>query len=92
MSTTHGYTAYSHGCRCGDCRAAKAAYQRERRAAAYLPGEIPAHVKHGTRSTYEEHGCRCGPCRASQVKRHHMGAKFEAWAAEVLATHARAAS
>ena len=31
--STHGYGAYSKGCRCGVCRSAKAAYMRERRAA-----------------------------------------------------------
>lgn len=28
----HGYIAYSHGCRCGACRQAKADYMRSRRA------------------------------------------------------------
>ena len=31
--STHGYGAYSTGCRCEVCRSAKAAYMRERRAA-----------------------------------------------------------
>ena len=30
----HGYNAYANGCRCEVCRAAKADYMRERRAAA----------------------------------------------------------
>ena len=31
--TEHGYVAYTRGCRCDVCRAAKADYMRERRAA-----------------------------------------------------------
>lgn len=34
MSAAHGYVAYTYGCRCEVCRAAKADYMRARRAQA----------------------------------------------------------
>lgn len=75
----HGtYARYSShpGCRCDECRAAKANYMRERRANARrmahrhsVPGSpFVADVKtHGTRAAYEEHGCRCAPCRKARA-------------------------
>lgn len=53
---THGTRSnYRNGCRCDQCRAANAAYDRERRARAGLPN-------HGKRSTYIA-GCRCDACK-----------------------------
>lgn len=82
---THGYGGYSRGCRCAECRAAKAAYMRARRAeAAALAVDPPSWqvdsrgryvaygITHGTASGYVEHACRCGPCttaRATQQER-----------------------
>jgi hypothetical protein len=66
--THHGYGAYTQGCRCPECKDAKAAYMRERRSTAYLaatPEPVPD-VTHGTRSAYEERGCRCPECKAAQ--------------------------
>ena len=76
--TEHGYGPYSRGCRCAVCRAGKAAYMRQRRAAgvALLRAAqtaqgtvrpVSSTARHGTRAGYEEHGCRCGPCRT----KHH---------------------
>jgi len=65
--STHGYGGYGNGCRCETYRAAKAAYHRERRAAAIKaarPGRVVEGVKHGTRFGYREKGCRCEPCVA----------------------------
>lgn len=42
----HGYGAYTNGCRCEVCRAAKADYMRQRRAAA-----VAAAAKHTQSST-----------------------------------------
>ena len=74
MTAMHGYGPYSRGCRCAVCRAAKAAYMRERRAAgtALLRAAqtrqntlrpVSRTARHGTRAGYEEHGCRCKSCR-----------------------------
>lgn len=83
----HGYTAYTRKkdpCRCEVCRAAKAAYQREKRAAAAKPdlprlnrfrvGEYPRPVAqgvtHGTAHAYNDNGCRCLACtEAANAKR-----------------------
>lgn len=48
----HGYGSYSHGCRCGVCRAAKADYMRDRRAAAR------ARAQANTRSSTGQRGAR----------------------------------
>lgn len=68
MTADHGTRArYHRGCRCDQCRAANAAYDRELRARAGLP-------VHGKRGTYTS-GCRCEPCteanREYQRKHHH---------------------
>ena len=80
----HGYNAYTHGCRCEVCRAAKAAYMREKRAQAKhvglvrlnlrKPGEYPrptvAGITHGTPHGYNDNGCRCLDCTlAATAKR-----------------------
>jgi hypothetical protein len=49
---THGYSAYTRGCRCDVCRAAKADYMRERRAKARKEAQLH------TRSSTGEHGHR----------------------------------
>ena len=64
----HGYTRYTHGCRCQKCREAKAAYMAARRSAAYRDDhQVPEGITHGTRFAYEEHGCRCEACVATQA-------------------------
>lgn len=66
----HGYGAYSQGCRCETCRAAKAAYMREKRAKAWqdAPGDrtpIPG-IKHGY-SAYQDLKCRCYVCSLAKA-------------------------
>lgn len=64
--TPHGTdsTYVNHGCRCEECKAAHAAYQRT--AASSRKERLranPALVVHGTTSTYTNWLCRCEPCR-----------------------------
>lgn len=64
--TPHGQlTGYTyHKCRCGECRAANAAYQAKvvaQRAKMLNVGLIT--VKHGTENAYGNYGCRCPACR-----------------------------
>jgi hypothetical protein len=62
---THGYGGYSRGCRCEECKDAKAKYMSAKRRAATeaaQPGEAVAGVTHGTRSAYKDKGCRCEKC------------------------------
>lgn len=57
--TYNGYSNYD--CRCDECRAANAAYQRRadaRRAATGLPEGDPRHGENG----YTNYGCRCSTC------------------------------
>lgn len=74
----HGYGPYTHGCRCGICRAAKAEYTRQRRAAGRALAQqhgtaqspngrhfVPG-ITHG-RFGYEERGCRCLDCCAARA-------------------------
>lgn len=81
MTTTapHGYGRYSRGCRCGVCRAAKAAYSRSRRSRARTLANLwgnglsrdgrhfVPNITHG-RYGYEERGCRCDICLGSRAK------------------------
>lgn len=62
--TEHGYNAYTYGCRCDTCRAAKRAYMAARRAEARThPADRSAEdFTHGTPFGYEERGCRCESC------------------------------
>lgn len=56
---------YLRRCRCGDCRAAHAAYERggrDRRA--LLPAQ---QIPHGTRGGHLNYGCSCGPCRQANA-------------------------
>ena len=67
---THGYGGYTQGCKCGICRAAKAAYMAKRRAEALrATDKVIEGIRHGTRYAYEERGCRCDVCMAAQVQR-----------------------
>lgn len=78
MSEEHGYSAYTHGCRCETCRKAKAGYSARARATGRenaRTGRYPSGVTHGTRSAYEERGCRCAECCARQLERHRADAK-----------------
>jgi hypothetical protein len=49
----------NHGCRCAECRAANAAYQRELMARYKREG---GRGEHGTSYRYDT-GCRCDACR-----------------------------
>lgn len=70
----HGYSRYTHGCRCDECRAAKATYMREKRAEARRyakqliseKGRFAAPIeRHGIASGYRDHKCRCLECTAA---------------------------
>ena len=68
----HGYIRYTHGCRCGVCRKAKAEYSRQRRATARSAAadrSADLSFTHGTRFGYEERGCRCRPCLTARRTR-----------------------
>jgi hypothetical protein len=63
----HGVSRYSHGCRCGVCRAAATAAQavwRHSRRSVPVPDDVP----HGTSSTYVNWSCRCRPCTAANTE------------------------
>lgn len=69
----HGnYVRYSSGCRCDPCKAAWAAYQRERvqkrRADRDFLVAAMDPAKHGTKAGYRV-GCRCEPCKAAEATR-----------------------
>lgn len=59
--TLSGYT--NHGCRCGDCRSAWNAYQREYRLR-LVERPVPDDA-HGRYTTYLSWSCRCDDCRAA---------------------------
>jgi hypothetical protein len=60
---THGYSGYTHGCRCDICTDAKADYMASRRNKAFLADyQVPEHITHGSQFAYDEHGCRCEAC------------------------------
>lgn len=77
----HGYAGYCYyGCRCEACKAAKAAYMREHRAAkrslvanpvrpdgARYVADLPPGASHGLYG-YQEYSCRCGVCTAAKAK------------------------
>ncbi len=78
---THGYGGYSRGCRCDECRTAKAEYMRARRATARrladrFTDDAGAHfvpdVTHG-RVGFEEHGCRCPQCVEARRSSQRVG-------------------
>lgn len=71
----HGYGRYSNGCRCVVCRSAKAAYMREKRAAAAKrrvlaesAGDryVAVGIRHGL-SGYRDSSCRCDVCRVAEA-------------------------
>jgi hypothetical protein len=60
----HGWTGYTHGCRCEICSAEHTKVQRERfRAsrAARAAEEAP----HGTPGAYMNWSCRCDKCKSA---------------------------
>lgn len=72
---THGYSAYSKGCRCGTCTAAKRAYMRRQRAFASRRRELVEagggrnfvdRITHGI-SGYQDRQCRCEVCCAAKM-------------------------
>lgn len=78
----HGYSAYTHGCRCDVCRIAKRNRMRDDRAAAKARlaesgGRIAAGVAHGI-GGYDNHSCRCETCRKAKrdydAERYRRGA------------------
>jgi hypothetical protein len=75
MTETHGYSPYTHGCRCQVCRDAKAAYMRDKRSRGHKvrrfvesrPGAGRNYVDgitHGY-AGYQDYSCRCEVCRAA---------------------------
>lgn len=68
IGNNHGYNAYSKGCRCTDCREAKAAYMRGKRREATTARTqatdryVAPGITHGTISGYKDSSCRCAEC------------------------------
>lgn len=64
MAACGTHRGYCNGCRCDECKAATAAYQRERRAArkASIQGD---ESWHGTLSGYTNYQCRCAECSSA---------------------------
>lgn len=58
--TANGYS--NLGCRCGECRAAKATDQRAQNAARARRGLPESDLRHGKASTYMNWRCRCQAC------------------------------
>lgn len=93
---THGYGGYTRGCRCDNCRTAKADYVRQRRdAARALANRIGngvstsgrhyvSGITHG-RYGYEERGCRCDICLEARAEH------WRAWKARRVAAERGAA-
>lgn len=77
MAAEHGYTRYTRGCRCDECRAAKRAYMRAKRREAagnrlwaVLCGQryVATGILHGGISGYQDHHCRCDACRLAKAE------------------------
>jgi hypothetical protein len=67
----HGLSTYTNwGCRCDVCRAAMAAYRRDRRRK--MGGRVPPEVPHGRFGTYTNYGCRCEACTAANTAYHRQ--------------------
>jgi hypothetical protein len=60
-------------CRCENCKAANAAWQKNIRARRALDREL-FKVEHGTLNAYTNYGCRCPACKSVQSER------YKAWA------------
>lgn len=77
---THGYGAYSRGCRCDECKAGKRVYMRAKRRDASQArrngGEryVAQGITHGTYSGYQDSYCRCHLCSLAKSNRTHAGA------------------
>lgn len=58
---------YLAGCRCEPCKAAQAAYMREKREqrGANLAADDP---RHGKKGTYDYYGCRCQACTKANTE------------------------
>ena len=57
-------SGYSGGCRCSQCRAAHAAYERMiRRRRSVVPDK---QIPHGTRNGYLNYLCRCAACTMTE--------------------------
>ena len=68
MSRTHGKPAtyMKGGCRCDECRAAHAAFQKAARLRRQQRlAENPDLAVHGDANTYSNWRCRCKPCTAA---------------------------
>ena len=91
----HGLTGtYQAGCRCDDCKAARARYAKQRYEARKA-GDVrkPGKPKHGSRGKYAK-GCRCDDCKAAETayrrdydkrrKEGHAGPAQHADGAQVL--------
>lgn len=78
--TVHNYSTYSNrGCRCDECKAAAAAYQKKRRAErTALP--LPTGRRHGVYTTYINYGCRCERCKQANTDRSRRLARTNAQA------------
>jgi hypothetical protein len=65
--TAHGTTsAYGKGCRCDECKQARANYGAERRRKlAEMLAADPTQVEHGRYTTYTNWMCRCDECRTA---------------------------
>lgn len=63
-----------HGCRCDECRAGWAEWQRNLRAQRAESVARRTDLPHGTRSTYVNHGCRCDACYQAQSEANRRAA------------------
>ena len=59
--TVNGYV--NLGCRCDECRAARAAYQQAQSVNRALRGLPASDPRHGKPTTYANWGCRCQACK-----------------------------
>lgn len=89
---THRYSAYTNGCRCEVCRAAKADYMRERRAAARVLAQ--KHTSAPTGKRPRSTACAPGATRyLASVDRHGTRFAYEEWGCRCFdCTTARVAS
>ena len=65
----HGLNGYTNlGCRCAECKAAKASWDQTGRTARTVRlAADPALRPHGVYQTYVKWGCRCTPCTAANT-------------------------